>query len=202
MKKYLLIGIIILLVIGTITGLIARINYLSKERTIYRNNTHSLLDSVQRYKVMDSLNVVSLHQINLTLAEYKRYRVTDYESIKKLKVDNKRLEQITKTKTATIYELKGKVKDSLIYIDRHIIDTVKCFNYSDMWLQFAGCFDAKDVFTGRIESRDSLLYVEHIVPKRFLGFLWKYGIKERKQDIVSFNPHTIIVNAEFVTIRE
>ena len=55
-------------------------------------------------------------------------------------------------------------------------------------------------FVGQFVSRDSLLYVEHIRPKRFLFFKW--GIKERKQEIVSRNPHTIIMNAEFITIRD
>jgi hypothetical protein len=54
-------------------------------------------------------------------------------------------------------------------------------------------------WTGRFESRDSLLYVEHVVPKRFWFIRW--GVKERRQEIVSRNPHVRIVGAEFVTVR-
>jgi hypothetical protein len=63
-----------------------------------------------------------------------------------------------------------------------------------------GCIGADAKFAGRFESRDSLLYVEHVVPKRFWFIRW--GVKERRQEIVSRNPHTKIIGAEFVTIRK
>jgi hypothetical protein len=90
---------------------------------------------------------------------------------------------------------RAVVRDSIVR------DTVKCYVYNDAWLSFDGCV-INDTFSGEIRSRDSLLYVEHIVPKRFLGFLWKYGVRERRQKIVSKNPHTEIVGAEFVRVRE
>jgi hypothetical protein len=62
-----------------------------------------------------------------------------------------------------------------------------------------GCIDAENRFEGMLESRDSLLYVEHIVPHRFWFIKW--GVRDRRQEIVSRNPHTRIVGAEFVTVR-
>jgi hypothetical protein len=50
------------------------------------------------------------------------------------------------------------------------------------------------------ETRDSLLYVEYIVPRRFWFIKW--GVKERRQEIVSRNPYTRIMGAEFVVIRK
>ncbi|MDR0582388.1 MAG: hypothetical protein LBG31_05445 [Prevotellaceae bacterium] len=208
MKKYIIIGIIAASLIATIAGLWARVNYLASERNIYQSNTHVLLDSLRTYKVNDSLNAASARQLQLTIDEYKQYRSADYALIAQLKADKKRLEQVTTVQTETSYELSapeverivarsGLALDSIIVIR----DTVKCYAYEDTWLSFDGCV-TNAVFAGTVKSRDSLLYVEHIVPKRFLGFLWKYGVRERRQEIISRNPHTEIVGAEFLTIRE
>jgi len=53
-------------------------------------------------------------------------------TIQGLKVDKKRLKQITTAQMQTIYELKGIVVDS-IYIDNFIIDTLHCITIADKW---------------------------------------------------------------------
>jgi hypothetical protein len=216
MKKYIIIGVIMVSLAATIAGLIARVNYLANERNVYRGNTYALLDSLHTYKVNDSLNAVSAKQIQLTLDEYKQYRSKDYELIKQLQADKKRLEQVTTVQTETTYEVSAPAVERVVVRDSIVCDKdskddwdsrderdsiVHCYAYEDAWLYFDGCV-ANDVFSGVVKSRDSLIYVEHIVPKRFLGFLWKYGVRERRQEIISKNPHTEIVGAEFLTIRE
>jgi hypothetical protein len=142
------------------------------------------------------------------MEEYRQYRTADYALIAQLKADRKRLEQVMTVQTETAYEVSapelerivarsGMIRDSVIIVR----DTLKCYAYGDAWLSFDGCVSG-GVFTGEVRSRDSLLYVEHIVPKRFLGFLWKYGVRERRQEIISKNPHTEVVGAEFVRVRE
>ncbi|MDR3351299.1 MAG: hypothetical protein LBN98_06655 [Prevotellaceae bacterium] len=201
MKKYLIIGIIIVSLIAAIAALTARINYLANERNIYQSNTHALLDSVRRYKINDSLHAASAKQLQLTLNEYKHYRASDYALIKQLKADKRRLEQVTTLQTEAVYELSAPKVERVAMRDSIIRDTVRCYVYEDTWLSFDGCI-AGATFAGTVKSRDSLVYVEHIIPKRFLGFLWKYGVKERRQEIISKNPHTEIMGAEFITIRE
>jgi hypothetical protein len=201
MKKYIVIGIIIVSLIATIAGLWARVNHLTNERNIYQGNTYALLDSLQTYRVNDSLHAASARQLQLTLDEYKQYRAADYALIKQLQADKKRLEQVTTVQTETIYEVSAPEVERVVVRDSIIRDTVRCYVYEDAWLYFDGCV-ADAVFTGTVKSRDSLIYVEHIVPKRFLGFLWKYGVRERRQEIISKNPHTEIVGAEFISIRK
>jgi hypothetical protein len=201
MKKYIIIGIIIASLIATIAGLTARVNYLTNERNIYRGNTYTLLDSLHRYQVNDSLHAVSAKQLQVTIDEYKQYRAADYALIKKLQADKKRLEQVTTVQTESTYEVSAHAVERVVVRDSIIRDTVKCYVYENVWLSLNGCING-DRFDGKIKSRDSLIYVEHIVPKRFLGFLWKYGIKERRQEIISRNPHTEIIGAEFLTIRD
>jgi len=200
MKKYLIIGGIIFGLVLAIFWQQERIKVISNERTIYRKNVYTLMDNINRYKTKDSLNAASIGQLEFKLSEMKKYRFNDMKLIETLKVDKNRLQKITTTQTQTIYKLKTHVQDSLIYIDNYITDTLKCINIKDKWFDLTGCIDANSKFAGRFENRDSLLYVEHIIPKRFLFIKW--GIKERRQEIVSKNPNTRITGAEFITIRQ
>jgi hypothetical protein len=181
---------------------------LAKEKTekeIYRGNTVALMSDLKHYQTRDSLNAVSVDHLLLTIDEYRKYQQEDMKLIADLKVDRNRLQQITTAQTQTIYELSGIVRDSVVSGNRFTedfqsIDTLKCISIHEKWFDLNGCIDANSKFAGRFESRDSLLYVEHVVPKRFWFIRW--GVKERRQEIVSKNPHTRITGAEFVTIRK
>jgi hypothetical protein len=107
-------------------------------------------------------------------------------------------QQIITTQTETIYGLSGKVRDSIVYSGGYAADTLRCIDIADKWFDLSGCIDSRDNFTGMFESRDSLLYVEHIVPKQFWFIKW--GVKERRQETVSRNPYNRILGAEFVVI--
>jgi len=200
MKTYIIIGLIITSLIGAVLWQQERIKVISAERTMYRQNVNTLMDKIVYYQTQDSLNAVSVGQLELKLSEVNKYRSDDMKLIETLKVDKNRLQKITTTQTQTIYELETHVRDSLIYIDNYITDTLKCINIKDKWFDLHGCIDANSKFAGRFENRDSLLYVEHIIPKRFLFIKW--GVKERRQEIVSRNPHTRITGAEYITIRK
>ena len=51
----------------------------------------------------------------------------------------------------------------------------------------------------RIRISDTLLQWFHRMPRRFLFIRW--GTKALRQEIVSTNPHTRIVHAEYVKIE-
>lgn len=189
----------ILACIGIIVYLNSNLQKTKEDRDKYKQNTYTLLNDVQEYQTKDSLNVVSVGILELKLSEYKKYRADDLSLINSLKVNKKRLEQITTTQTQTIYELKGSVRDSIVYRDNFIIDTLKCIVIHNKWFDLKGCSNRNNDFSGTFENRDSLLYIEHIVPKKFLFFKW--GVKERKQEILSKNPNTKIINAEYISIR-
>ena len=199
MKKYVDAGLIILSLTVVIGWQQQRIRRISAERNTYRQNTCTLLADIDRYQTLDSLHVASVGQLELKLSELARFRLEDLKLIETLKVDKKRLQQITTTQTQTIYELSGTVRDSFIYVNNYITDTLHCIDIQEKWFNLNGCIDANSKFAGRFENRDSLVYVEHVVPKKFLFFRW--GCRERRQEILSRNPHTTVVNAEFITIR-
>lgn len=204
MKKYFNIGAAILVAVLIFTVLIQRNTNrrIKTDRDSYKSNTEALLSENEYYKTRDSLNAVSTRAIELKLEEFERYRAEDAKLISTLRADKKRLESIATAQTETIYALRSTVRDSIVYIEGKP-STIRCVDYHDTWLDFSGCFSSENLFEGTIRSRDSLLYVEYVVPKRFLGFLWKTKrVKERRQEIVSRNPHTEIIGAEFITIRK
>jgi hypothetical protein len=200
MKKYIYFSIAILVLLSVISYQRKCIRVIREEREFYRQNTHSLLTDIDSYRMRDSFYVVSINELILTVGEYKKYRQEDMKLIEGLKVDKKRLERITTTQTQTIYELQSSVRDSIVYVDNYIVDTLRCLDIANKWFDMRGCVNKKNEFSGTFENRDSLLYVEHVIPKRFWFIKW--GVKERKQEIVSRNPHTRITGAAFVTIRK
>ena len=200
MKRGIIFSVIILLLLAVIGWQRAIIRVISNDRDIYRNDLYVLFEDNKAYQTKDSLNVVSIGQLELKLADVYRYRANDMKLIESLQVDKKRLQQFTTAQTQTIYELSGTVRDSIIYRDHYLRDTLRCINIAEKWFDLNGCIDANLKFAGRFENRDSLVYVEHIIPKRFWFIRW--GVKERRQEIVSRNPHTVITGAEYVSIRK
>jgi hypothetical protein len=200
MKKYIIAGLVVATLIGIIVLQRERMKVIENERTVFRQNTYSLLEEIERYQTKEKLNAVSINQLELKLSEVNKYRSENMKLIESLKVDKKRLQQITSAQTQTIYELQGAFSDSIVYVDNFITDTLSCININEKWFDLRGCVDANSKFAGRFENRDSLLYVEHIVPNRFWFIRW--GVKERRQEIVSRNPHTKITGAEFISIRK
>jgi hypothetical protein len=107
MKKYFYIALFA--VAGYVYVQQRRIDELKAERDTYRQNTRALLAEAERYRVMDSLNVVSIEELCLTVDEYRRYRREDMALIERLKVDRARLQRVSSVQTEAVYELDGAV---------------------------------------------------------------------------------------------
>ena len=206
MKKYLIIAAIALAVSAVVTIWVqrSRINTLTGERDKYRTNTETLLQEVSRYQTKDSLNAAKVGVLELKLSEFEKYRASDAELIKTLQTKNRELERVTTTQMETINELRATVRDSVVYLPGDTVTTVlRCVDIVEPWFELHGCTTPAGVFTGTHINRDSLLIVETVQYKRWLGFLWKTKkIKNRQIDVVSKNPATKILGVEFVTIEK
>ena len=205
MKKYLIIAAIALAVAAVVTIWVqrSRINTLTGERDKYRTNTETLLQEVSRYQTKDSLNAAKVGVLELKLSEFERYRASDAELIKTLQTKNRELEAVTTAQMETITQLRGTVRDSLVYVDRVVVDTLRCITAADKWFSFDGCVNRKNEFTGTFINRDSILIVATVQYKRFLNFLWKTNkVKNREIDIISKNPHTKIMGVEYIEIEK
>lgn len=181
-----------------------RINNLTVERDKYRSNTETLLQDVRTYQTKDSLNAAKVGVLELKLSEFEKYRASDAELIKTLQTKNRELEAVTTAQMETITKLRGTVRDSIVYLPGDTTTIVlKCVDISDPWFSLKGCTTPDGEFTGTHINRDSLLIVETVQYKRWLGFLWKTKkIKNRQIDVVSKNPATKILGVEFVTIEK
>ena len=182
----------------------SRIKQLTDERDKYRSNTEILLQDVKTYQTKDSLNAIKVGNLELSLAEYKKYRADDLALIKTLQAKNRDLERVTTTQMETINELRATVRDSVVYLPGDTVTTVlRCVDIVEPWFELHGCATPDGQFTGTHINRDSLLIAETVQYKRFWGFLWKTKkIKNREIDVVSKNPATKILGVEFVTIEK
>lgn len=204
MKKYLIVAAILLAVAAAFWVQQRRINSLTAERDKYRSNTETLLQDVKTYQTKDSLNAIKVGNLELSLAEYKKYRADDLALIKTLRAKNRDLERVTTTQMETINELRATVRDSVVYLPGDTVTTVlRCVDIVEPWFELHGCATPDGQFTGTHINRDSLLIAETVQYKRFWGFLWKTRkIKNREIDVVSKNPATRILGVEFVTIEK
>lgn len=206
MKKYIIIAAIALAVAAVVTIWVqrSRINTLTGERDKYRTNTETLLQEVSRYQTKDSLNAAKVGVLELKLSEFEKYRASDAELIKTLQTKNRDLERVTTTQMETINELRATVRDSVVYLPGDTVTTVlRCVDIVEPYFELHGCATPDGQFTGTHINRDSLLIVETVQYKRWLGFLWKTKkIKNRQIDVVSKNPATKILGVEFVTIEK
>jgi hypothetical protein len=206
MKKYLIWAAIAMVVAAVATIWVQRtkIEKLTDERNRYRGNTETLLQDVETYKTKDSLNAAKVGVLELKLSEFERYRASDAELIKTLQTKNRELERVTTTQMETINELRATVRDSVVYLPGDTVTTVlRCVDIVEPYFELHGCATPDGQFTGTHINRDSLLIVETVQYKRWLGFLWKTKkIKNREIDVISRNPHTKIMGVEYIEIEK
>lgn len=181
-----------------------KIKRLTEERDRYQSNTEILLQNAETYQTKDSLNAAKVGVLELKLSEFEKYRTSDAELIKTLRTKNRDLEAVTTAQMETIIELRGTVRDSIVYLPGDTVTTIlRCVDIVEPWFELHGCAKPDGQFTGTHINRDSLLIVETVQYKRWLGFLWKTKkIKNREIDVVSKNPATHILGVEFVTIEK
>lgn len=179
-----------------------KIKRLTEERDRYRSNTEILLQNVETYQTKDSLNAAKVGVLELKLSEFEKYRTSDAELIKTLQTKNRDLEAVTTAQMKTIIELRGTVRDSIVYLPGDTV-VLRCVDISDPWFSLKGCTTPDGEFTGTFINRDSILIAETVQYRRFLGFLWKTKkIKSREIDIISRNPHTKIIGVEYIEIEK
>ena len=170
-----------------------------------QRTVQALMGDVERYRTSDSLNAAKAGVLSLRLSEMERYRAEDMKLIESLRVKKRELEQVTSVQMQTIAALKGQVRDSVVFIHNTIslVDSVQVLDVSDEWIDLHGVIYQDGIFDGTLEVRDSLLIVETVQRKRFLGFLWRTKhIKSREIDVVSKNPYTSIIGVESILINK
>lgn len=197
MKRFLLIALII--AGGLLWVQSARLRSEKRERRRLESNQTALMSDVEIYRTKAGKAAASNMVLNLRVSELEKLRAADAGSIRDLGIKLRRVESTAKTATATVVELRAKLRDTAIVRETPagavVLDTVRLFRWRDPWVTVEGRIrgDSADC---RVESVDTLRQVVHRVPRRFLFI--RFGTKAVRQEIVSSNPHTRIVYAEYV----
>lgn len=173
----------------------------SKELDRVMRNMDALQSDVIRWRTSDSLSAARADALEFKIREFEKYRSEDAALIKSLKGRNEELQSVAKAMTETIFDLMAVPKDTVVIRDSVQVPAV-AVRCGDEWFDFEGVL-SDGVFAGRLVNRDSILCIETIEYRRFLGFLWKTrNIKSRDIIVTSRNPHTEIIGADFVTIEK
>lgn len=189
--------ILIIILFVILATAFLQIDTLYKENKLLKINQETLLSDIEQYKIADSLNVVRIGELSLSLDEYKKYRAEDAALIKKLKAD----------KLAAISNVKIETKIEKVPVAIH--DTVykqislRAFDYKSKWTDINGIIMPDSVLLN-IANREELIITESFQKKK-LWFIklpaWLFGYKSKKIDIISKNPNTEVTGAEFIIIK-
>lgn len=196
MKKYLIVGIIIIAAAVALALDARKIERLSAQLAQYRANTEALLTDVRTYKVRDSLNAARVQSLELSAREFERFRAEDAALIRELKGRNRELASVNRTQAQTIIDLMAQPRDTVIVRDS-IPTPALAVHCGDAWYDFDGVV-APGEFSGRLSVRDSLITAETVRYRKFLW--WKLGVRDRRVDVISRNPHTTILNVEHILL--
>ena len=152
-------------------------HYRAENRRLVENQT-ALAADVTRYRTRLGAEAASVQALRLRCGEFETLRAADAEQIRRLGIRLRRLEAAAKAVAVTDAEIRTPLRDTVVV---RIHDTLP----------------VRD--TCRIRSVDTLRQAVHRIPRRFLFIRW--GTKALRQEIVSTNPHTRIVYAEYVKIE-
>lgn len=161
-----------------------------------RNNNETLTSETELYKSRYNESVASVATLQLKLDEYRKQHANDVKHIKALGIRLRRIESVATTAVESDISISAPLHDT-VYIKELLPDTCTIFKWSDQWVSIEGVI-RNNMVECQIESLDTLRQIIHRVPRRFLFI--KYGTKAIRQEIISSNPHSNIVYAEYIEL--
>lgn len=195
MIRKVIISVFILLLSSTIF-LFQRNKALRVEAARLGGNQIAIFERINFYRTSDSLNAAEVDRLQLTVSELEKRNKSLAGTVESLNIKLKRVQAVSQTATSSTYTVSAPVRDSIIFRDR--VDTVKCISYHNPWLTLDGCLLSPEIFSGNISTRDTIDQVIHRVPKKF--WIFRYGVKAIRQEVVSRNPNSKIIFTEYIEI--
>lgn len=196
MRKILIYAVVLLSILTAI--LYWQLSEVKTEKKRLANNQEALLTDMETYKTEAGKNAVSVLRLELSKSELEKYNKDLTQTVSDLKIKISRIQSASTTATSTDYSITTPVRDSIVYRDRLIPDTLKRITYNDDWLDLDGTIQ-KGIFSGNIQSRDTLVQIVHRIPKKFLFFKW--GTKAIRQEVTTKNPHSKIVYTQYIELK-
>ena len=162
-----------------------------QEAARQQNNVGILNKNFKSYKNAYGNSVAKVEALNYTVSELK---TTNSDLTKKLKQNG-----IKPSEVKSIADVGTGLKIDTI-VEVIYKDSVKCFEYADKWNKVSGCFTKRDSASLKLESRDSLLIIPKIIPKKFLFI--KYGVKGVELNVINSNPYACFSYLKYYEINK
>lgn len=195
MRRYIVIGV---LIICLCAGILYFKEVVKENLRLERNQVALLSDSLSHYRTKTGELVSSVEQLEMTINELKKHRSQLVSQLKNMKIRLRDVQSLSTTSLENKVEVFVPIRDT-IYIDTGKVENAQTFNWSDAWTSVQGVIQ-NDSVKVKYQSRDTLIQVVRIVPKRFLVFKW--GVKEIRQDVKVSNPNTSVVYIEGIKISK
>jgi len=164
----------------------------SNENRRLRDNSEALAADIEHYRTRLDEEAASVQALRLRCDEFETLCSRQRERIRTLGIRLRNVEAAAVTSTLTHVDTLAAIRDTVI-----LRDTLRRFRWHDRWVAIEGEI-AADTVRCRVESRDTLFQIVHRARRR-------RGMpccrKVLRQEIVSSNPHTHIVYAEYVTVE-
>lgn len=202
MRKYVIIAFAVLL--AAIAFLSHRVRSLQTERDRLENNQTALMEDVEYYKTESGKYAASVQSLELSKSEIQEHCDELVKTVEDLNLKLKRIQSVATTATKTEVPIKTEVRDSIVYrmpdslVRSILMDTLKRITFKDPWVELNGTIN-KNMFTGKIQTVDTLIQVVHRVPHQWWFFRW--GTKAIRQEIRSSSPYTKIVYSEYIELK-
>lgn len=185
-----------LLIVGTITSL-WYISGLEAEKHRLENNQQALLKDCDTLRTENGKSMARVLELEMTASEFEEHCTELEKQVHELGIKNKRLEHLVQVGGKTELRIDTITRDSIVYMPTlGQVDTLKCFDFDDGWVQASGCINKAGRLQAEFVSNDTLLVVAHRVPKRFLFF--RFGCKYIELDVTTNNPHTRLTTAKYI----
>lgn len=196
MKKYLIIGIAILL---ALVGVLWKVNNgLRSENKRLTGNQTALMDRATYYETEAGKHAASVQKLELSYSELKDHYEQVCKTADELNIKVKRMQAASTTATQTEVKVITEIRDSIIYRDG-VVDSLKYLKWKDAWVDVEGMI-RKDSVALNVVSNDTIIQIIHRVPHKFWFIKW--GTKAIRQEIISTNPHTNITFTEYIELKK
>lgn len=196
MKNYLM----LLWAVAATVAACCALRHARREIDRLQNNQIALNAQITRYRSRSGDEAAATQALRLRCAEYEQLRADDARRIRELGIRLRRLEAAATLVSQQQTRLTAPLHETVFVRLRDTVlvrDTVRLFRWEDAWCRVEGSVTADSV-SCRIASIDTLRQIVHRVPRKFLFIRW--GTKALQQEILSSNPHTQIVYAEYVQL--
>ncbi|NCB03688.1 MAG: hypothetical protein EOM67_16270 [Spirochaetia bacterium] len=195
MRRY---AVIVLLILCLCAVIMYFREVVKENLRLERNQVALLSDSLSHYRTKTGELVSSVEQLEMTIGELRRHRSELVSQLKSMKIRLRDVQSLSTTALESRVEVFVPIRDT-IFIDTGKVVKAQSFHWSDAWTSIQGVIH-NDSVKLKYQSRDTLLQVVRVVPKRFLFFRW--GVKEIRQDVKVSNPNTVVTFSEFIKITK